>query len=158
MRYDFTAIPDPEVPQAVEPASQPVISTYASESNKTVSVWRAVPGHLLDCKPRGKTNPIRTTLVHQLLAERRSRGTACSQTNGAHEKPAGCLQYSQRSPARSPTCRRIARGIASRAIRPAFRIERRLHGLAPAAGQFGQRFGPCGVDPLGLPGQGLVVG
>lgn len=42
----------------------------------------------------------------------RTRGTTCSQTNGAQENPAGCRQYSQRSPARSRTCRRTARAIA----------------------------------------------
>jgi hypothetical protein len=30
MNYDFTAIPDAEVPQAVEPIFQHVITTYAS--------------------------------------------------------------------------------------------------------------------------------
>jgi hypothetical protein len=45
MHYDFTAIPDADVPQAVEPIFQHVLTTYASEANKTVSVWRAVPDH-----------------------------------------------------------------------------------------------------------------
>src|SRR5947208_8817473 len=71
MHYDFTAIPDADVPQAVEPVFQHVVTTYASEANKTVSVWRAVPDHLLDFKPHEKTNPIRTILAHQLLSERR---------------------------------------------------------------------------------------
>src|ERR1043165_3755713 len=71
MHYDFTAIPDADVPQAVEPVFQHVATTYASEVNKTVSVWRAVPDELLDLKPNDKTNTIRTILVHQLLSERR---------------------------------------------------------------------------------------
>jgi hypothetical protein len=71
MHYDFIAIPDADVPQAVEPVFQHVITTYASEANKTVSVWRAVPDDLLDFKPHEKTNPVRTILVHQLLSERR---------------------------------------------------------------------------------------
>lgn len=71
MKYDFTAIPDADVPQAVDPTFQHVIQTYASETNKTVSVWRAVPDGLLDIKPHEKTNPIRTIMVHQLLSERR---------------------------------------------------------------------------------------
>ena len=71
MNYDFIAIPDADVPQAVEPVFQHVVTTYASEANKTVSVWRAVPDDLLDFKPHEKTNPIRTILVHQLLSERR---------------------------------------------------------------------------------------
>ena len=71
MKYDFIAIPDADLPQAVEPTFQHVVTTYASEANKTVGVWRAVPDNLLDFKPHEKTNPIRTILVHQLLSERR---------------------------------------------------------------------------------------
>src|SRR5262249_39345451 len=71
MHYDFTAIPDADVPQAVEPVFQHVVTTYASEANKTASVCRAVTDDLLDFKPHKKTNPIRTILVHQLLSERR---------------------------------------------------------------------------------------
>ena len=71
MNYDFIAIPDADVPQAVEPVFQHVVTTYATEANKTVSMWRAVPDSLLDFKPHEKTNPIRTILVHQLLSERR---------------------------------------------------------------------------------------
>lgn len=71
MRYDFIAIPDALVPKAVEPVFQHVLQTYASETNKTVNVWRAVPDDGLDFKPHEKTNTIRTILVHQLLSERR---------------------------------------------------------------------------------------
>src|SRR3984893_16594991 len=71
MLYDNTTIPDAEVPQAVEPVFQYVLTTYASEANKTVSRWRAVPDTVLDFKPHETTNPIRTIMVHQLLSERR---------------------------------------------------------------------------------------
>ena len=71
MQYDYTAIPDADVPAAVDRTFQHVVTTYASETNKTVSMWRAVPDDLLDYKPHPKTNPIRTILVHQLLSERR---------------------------------------------------------------------------------------
>ena len=71
MHYDFIAIPVAAVPKAVDPVFQHVLTTYASEANKTVGVWRAVPDDLLDFKPHEKTNPIRTILVHQLLSERR---------------------------------------------------------------------------------------
>src|SRR5262249_41009774 len=70
-KYDFVATPDADLPQAVEPIFQHIITTYASEANKTVSVWQAVPDDLLDFKPHEKTNSIRTILVHQLLSERR---------------------------------------------------------------------------------------
>src|SRR5262249_52431241 len=71
MNYDFTAIPDADVPRAVDPVFQHVLQTYASEANKTAGVWRAVPDDLLDFKPHEKTNPIRAILVHQLLSDRR---------------------------------------------------------------------------------------
>jgi uncharacterized damage-inducible protein DinB len=71
MKYDYVAIPDADVPRAVEPVFQHVLTTYASEVNKTVGVWRAVPDGLLDYRPHEKTNTIRTILVHQLLSERR---------------------------------------------------------------------------------------
>src|SRR5437879_3597559 len=71
MHYGFTAIPDADVPPAVERVFQHVVTTYASEANKTASVWRAVPDGLLDFKPHEKMNTIRTILVHQLLSERR---------------------------------------------------------------------------------------
>src|SRR3954468_5889475 len=71
MHYDFIAIPDAEVPRTAEPVFQHLLTTYASEANKTASVWRAVPDDRLDFKPHEKANTIRTILVHQLLSERR---------------------------------------------------------------------------------------
>src|SRR2546421_7163763 len=43
MHYDYVAIAEDQIPRAVEPAFQHVLDTYASETNKTASVWRAVP-------------------------------------------------------------------------------------------------------------------
>lgn len=71
MHYDYIAIPDAEVPPVREPMFQHLVATYASETNKTAGMWRAVPDNLLDFKPHEKTNSIRTILVHQLLSERR---------------------------------------------------------------------------------------
>jgi uncharacterized damage-inducible protein DinB len=71
MHYDFVAIPDAEVPRAQDPTFQHLLDTYASETNKTAGVWRAVPDDLLDYRPHEKTNPVRTILTHQLLSERR---------------------------------------------------------------------------------------
>jgi hypothetical protein len=71
MHYDFVAIPDDEVPQAADPLFPHLAMTYASETNKTASVWRAIPEDLLDYRPHEKTNTIRAILVHQILSERR---------------------------------------------------------------------------------------
>lgn len=58
MHDDDIAMPDADVLQATEPVLQHVAATYASESNKTVGVWRAVPDVLRDFKPHEKTNPM----------------------------------------------------------------------------------------------------
>jgi uncharacterized damage-inducible protein DinB len=87
MRYEFTAIPDSEVPQARDPQFQHLVTTYASETNKTAAMWRAVPEDLLDYKPHEKTNTIRAILEHQILSERRF----FAQFVGIDEPPAGEL-------------------------------------------------------------------
>jgi uncharacterized damage-inducible protein DinB len=71
MIYEFTAISEAEIPQAAERSFQHVVTTYVSEANKTVGMWRAVPENLLDFRPHEKTNTIRMILAHQLLSERR---------------------------------------------------------------------------------------
>ena len=71
MRYEFVAIPDADVPPALDPAYRHLLDTYASEANKTASVWRAVPDDHLDFKPHEKVNTVRAILEHQLLSERR---------------------------------------------------------------------------------------
>jgi uncharacterized damage-inducible protein DinB len=83
MHYDHVAIPDIDVPRAVEPTFQHALQTYASEVNKTVSMWRAVPNDLLDFTPRAKLSSIRTILVHQLLSE----GRFFAQFVGTEEPP-----------------------------------------------------------------------
>ena len=71
MTYDFISIPDQDVPHATDPLFQHLVVTYASETNKTASMWRAIPDDLLDFKPHEKVNTIRAILVHQILSERR---------------------------------------------------------------------------------------
>ncbi len=65
------AIPDESVPVAVDPAYQHLVATYASETNKTVGTWRAVPDDLLEFRPHERTNTIRAIFAHQILSERR---------------------------------------------------------------------------------------
>jgi uncharacterized damage-inducible protein DinB len=71
MRYEYVAIPDEDVPVAADPTFRHLVTTYAGETNKTVSMWRAIPDDLLDYKPHEKTNTIRAILAHQILSERR---------------------------------------------------------------------------------------
>ena len=71
MKYEFIAIPDEGIPLARDPLFQHLVMTYASETNKTASVWRAIGDDQLDFRPHEKTNSIRAILVHQILSERR---------------------------------------------------------------------------------------
>src|SRR6476646_5104998 len=71
MTHDFIAIPNQDVSQATDPHFQHLVVTYASETNKTASIWKAIPDDLLDFKPHEKVNTIRAILVHQILSERR---------------------------------------------------------------------------------------
>jgi uncharacterized damage-inducible protein DinB len=88
MKYEYVAIPDQDVPQAADPLFQHVVATYASETNKTISMWRAVPDNVLDFTPNEKTNTIGTIMVHQILSERRFFG----QFLGTEEPPVEELQ------------------------------------------------------------------
>lgn len=71
MQYDYMAIRESEIPSVVVPEYEHVVGTYVSETNKTASMWKAVPLELIDFSPHDKTNSIRTILKHQLLSERR---------------------------------------------------------------------------------------
>ena len=71
MQYDWTAIPDDQVPRAADPLFEHIVITYASETNKTASMWRAVTDDLLEYRPHVKSNTIRTIFKHELLSERR---------------------------------------------------------------------------------------
>jgi len=95
MRYEFTAISDEEVPQAREPLFQHLLTTYVSETNKTASMWRAVPDDLLDYRPHEKSNTIRAILEHQILSERRF----FAQFVGIDEPPAEELLPTSEHPA-----------------------------------------------------------
>ena len=71
MTYDFIAIPDRDIPHATDPLFQHLVVTYVSETNKTASMWDAIPDDLLEFTPHEKVNTIRAILVHQILSERR---------------------------------------------------------------------------------------
>src|SRR6478736_8425290 len=71
MHYEYVAITDEEIPPAADPAYRHLLDTYASETNKTASMWKAIPDDRLDFRPHEKVNSVRTIIVHQLLSERR---------------------------------------------------------------------------------------
>ena len=74
MHYDYIAIPPQDVPRAAEPLFQHVLDTYASESDKTISVWRSFAPKDLPFRPHPKSATVEEILKHQLLSERRFFG------------------------------------------------------------------------------------
>ncbi len=74
MRYGHVAIQDSEVPQAGDAVFQHLLDTYASETNKVISTWRAFAGKELEWRPHPKSSTVIEILRHQLLSERRFFG------------------------------------------------------------------------------------
>ena len=74
MTYPVTAIQDAEIPSATHPGFQHLLDTYASESNKTFSVWTSFEPDSLQFRPHPKSSTIVDILRHQLLSERRFFG------------------------------------------------------------------------------------
>lgn len=71
MEYPREFIPEAEVPRARIPLLQHLVDTYASETNKTASVWSELRDDQLEYRPHGRSSSVRQVLVHQLLSERR---------------------------------------------------------------------------------------
>ena len=71
MSYVHHAIPDDEIPRSSVPLMQHALDTYASESNKVVSVWREFSDADLGYRPHPRARTALEILQHQLLSERR---------------------------------------------------------------------------------------
>lgn len=74
MTYPYVAIPDAEVPRAAAPIFQHLLDTYASETNKVVSVWREFADADLAFRPHLRSATVQDIFKHQLLSERRFFG------------------------------------------------------------------------------------
>jgi uncharacterized damage-inducible protein DinB len=74
MSYPWSAIPEAEIPRASNPVFQHVVDTYASESNKVASTWKAFGDSDLNFKPHARSSTVREIFRHQLLSERRFFG------------------------------------------------------------------------------------
>jgi hypothetical protein len=74
MRYAYSAIADAEIPRASFAFAQHLVDTYASESNKVVSVWREFSDADLEYRPHPRASSVADILKHQLLSERRFFG------------------------------------------------------------------------------------
>src|ERR1700691_676152 len=74
MHYNFIAIPDQDVLRAANPLFQHLLGTYASETDKVISVWRGFAQEDLGFRPHPKSSTVADILKHQLLSERRFFG------------------------------------------------------------------------------------
>ena len=74
MMYGLSAVLERDIPKALDPAFQHVLDTYASETNKTHSVWTSFAGTPLDFRPHPRSSSVIEILRHQLLSERRFFG------------------------------------------------------------------------------------
>jgi len=67
-------IPESSIPRASVPTFQHAVDTYASEINKTASVWREFSDADLGWRPHPRSSTVEEILKHQLLSERRFFG------------------------------------------------------------------------------------
>jgi uncharacterized damage-inducible protein DinB len=74
MQYPFVAIKDDEIPRSADAAFQYMLDTYASETNKVVSVWREFRDGDLGYRPHPRSTSVGDIFKHQLLSERRFFG------------------------------------------------------------------------------------
>ena len=74
MHYDFVAIASQDVPRASNPLFQHLLDTYASETDKVISVWRCFSRDDLQFRPHPKSSTVADILNHELLSERRFFG------------------------------------------------------------------------------------
>jgi uncharacterized damage-inducible protein DinB len=74
MNYAYTAIPENEIPRASSPLFQHLLDTYASETNKVISVWREFSSDEMPFRPHPRSSAVEEIMKHQLLSERRFFG------------------------------------------------------------------------------------
>jgi len=94
MKYTYTAIPDSHIPEASLVIFQHLLDTYASETNKVISVWRCFSAEDMTFRPHVRSKTVLEIMKHQLLSERRFFGEfmsmpepPASQLLPAHETP-----------------------------------------------------------------------
>jgi uncharacterized damage-inducible protein DinB len=71
MQYEHHFLEDAAVPRAAHPIFQHLLDTYASETNKTASLWSELGDDQLGFRPHARSSTVREILVHQILSERR---------------------------------------------------------------------------------------
>ena len=94
MFYAATAIPDSAIPRASVPVFQHLLDTYASETNKVISVWREFSLDEMAFRPHPRSGTVNDILKHQLLSERRFFGEFL----GLPEPPAAQILPASQTP------------------------------------------------------------
>jgi uncharacterized damage-inducible protein DinB len=74
MNYPYLAIADSRIPRASSPIFQHLLDTYASETNKVISVWSCFSAADMVYRPHPRSRPVLEIFKHQLLSERRFFG------------------------------------------------------------------------------------
>jgi uncharacterized damage-inducible protein DinB len=72
--YSPVEIAADDIPEAVDRQYQHTLDIYASEVNKTLSVWRAFDDGVLEYRPHPKSMTVAGELEHELLSGRRFFG------------------------------------------------------------------------------------
>ena len=71
MQYEYTAIPEAQVPRSANPLLQHMLDTYASETSKVITVWRQFTPADMTFKSAERSSSVLDIMKHQLLSERR---------------------------------------------------------------------------------------
>lgn len=71
MEYAHVQIAESDIPRTADPLFQHLLDTYASETNKTASVWGELRDDQLGFRLHQKSSTVREIMVHQILSERR---------------------------------------------------------------------------------------
>lgn len=71
MKYPSSAIGDEQIPRSRVALFQHLLDTYASETNKVISVWATFVDSDLDYRPHPSSTSVADIMKHQLLSERR---------------------------------------------------------------------------------------
>ena len=71
MKYPFSAIRNEQMPRSRVALLQHILDTYASETNKVISVWATFVDSDLGYRPHVSSSSVAEIMKHQLLSERR---------------------------------------------------------------------------------------
>jgi uncharacterized damage-inducible protein DinB len=74
LTHSHATISDSEIPRASHRIFQHLLNTYASETNKVVSVWLQFSADDMSFRPHDRSSFVEEIMKHQLLSERRFFG------------------------------------------------------------------------------------